>query len=253
MSALLIGILNITPDSFSDGGEFVEPAVALARAEALFANGASIIDVGAEATNPKAGPLNIDEEWTRLEPILQELLLKYPGKISIDTRHAEIVEQAAEISSDFIVNDVTTFIDPAMIAVTAKYGLRAIVSHLPLAAKGDIQWVHKESLVDDLEQVRRELLAQKAKMIGGGIIAENIIIDPGIGFGKAAELNWKLLEFAKYVPGETVLIGHSRKRFLGENRFEIEPNLKAAQLAMASGAAYLRVHDPEIYQELFVT
>ncbi len=249
-SVQLIGILNVTPDSFSDGGLFMAPLVALAQAKKLFEDGAAIVDVGAEATNPKAGILAIDEEWQRLEPILSVLLPKYPGKISIDTRHPEIVEKAAQISPTFIVNDVTTFINPLMIAVTAKHGLRAIASHLPIEANGDIQRAHKDFYLTDIDQVKDELLGQKNKMIAGGILAERIILDPGIGFGKTPELNWQLLGIAKLLSKETILVGHSRKRFLGEDRFEIEQNLTAAHIAIESGAKHLRVHDPETYKSL---
>jgi dihydropteroate synthase len=257
MSVQLVGVLNVTPDSFSDGGEYLSVVTALQRAEELLSQGASMVDVGGEATNPWAKPTSVEEEWRRLEPIVEVLIPKYPGKISIDTRHAEIVERATQYGS-FIVNDVTGFSDPALIEVTAKHGLKAIISHLPRTAHGDIQLAHKQIKIDAINQVRDELLAQKAKLITAGIPAENIILDPGIGFGKSMKLNWQLLEFAKLVPDEKVMIGHSRKRFLatdsqtgedvpGANKYDPEINLKAAQIAAKSGAGYLRVHDPKLY------
>jgi dihydropteroate synthase len=260
MSVQLVGVLNVTPDSFSDGGDYLNAQTALKRVEELFVQGASIVDIGGEATNPWAEPISINEEWRRLEPIVQVVLPTYPGKISIDTRHPEIVERAAQYG-DFIVNDVTSFIDPAMITVTATHGLKAILSHLPIEANGDIQRTHKQIKLDTVEQVRNELLTQKTKLIAGGIPAHYIILDPGIGFGKSMRLNWQLLEFAKFVPDDMVMIGHSRKRFLatdpqtgdvlpGVDRYSAAINVQAAKTAIASGAKYLRVHDVTIYKDL---
>ena len=235
----LVGILNVTPDSFSDGGEFFDPAKAIAQAEKLFADGAALVDVGAESTRPNATPLTSDEEWDRLEPVLQDLLPRYPGKISLDTYHPETVRKAYEIGP-VIVNDVTGMTNPAMIDVVVELQARCIVSQLPAT---DVQTAHHQELLDDIEDVRQDLLRKEAELIKRGLPAENIILDPGIGFGKTPELNRKLISFASLLPNECVMIGYSRKRFLRENRMELKPNLAAGRSAVASGAAYLRVHD----------
>ncbi|HEY5713726.1 MAG TPA: dihydropteroate synthase, partial [Candidatus Gracilibacteria bacterium] len=133
-----------------------------------------------------------------------------------------------------------------MVAVAAKFQATCVVNHFPGKTP---EAVHQKS-IDSLEQVRDELLKRKTSMMEMGIKPENIILDPGIGFGKTMELNERLLRFAEIVPGERVLIGHSRKRFLGEHRFEEGPNLQAAKEAIEGGAEFLRVHDPEIYQAL---
>ena len=241
-SVELVGILNITPDSFSDGGLYSNADAALKHADELFYDGAAIVDVGAESTRPRATPLTADEEWQRLAEIWPLLMERYEGKLSLDTRHPETVRRAAEYGT-FIINDVTAFANDEMIVAAVELGLRCIVSHLPVAVNGDIQAAHMGKLVDDVLQVRDELLAKRDEMIAHGIAKEKIILDPGIGFGKTPETNVELLKFAALVPDADVMIGYSRKRFLGDNRMEIEPNLAAGRVAVDAGARYLRIHD----------
>lgn len=261
-SVQLVGILNITPDSFSDGGLYADPKKALARAEELLEQGASLIDLGAESTNPKSQPLGADAEWQRIEPILSELLHRYPGQVSVDSYHPDTIEQAALVG-DIIINDVTGFNDPQMIRLAAEFNLTCIISHLPACYGDDIQAAHKAKPIDSINQVVDEMLARRNELAAAGVLLENIILDPGIGFGKTMPLNWKLLEFAKLVPDHAVMIGHSRKRFLGTNpqtgtplpdadrmRFSARRNQEAAKIALEAGATYLRVHEPGIYSEL---
>lgn len=236
----LVGILNITPDSFSDGGAFTDPSVALAHADKLFADGAALIDIGAESTRPGATPLTPAEEWERLEPVLGTLLARYPGQISLDTYHPETAERALRLDSTVIINDVTGMTNPAMVETVARHKARCIISHLPAT---DPQAAHYQAPIDDVSDVRNDLLQKLALLGDKGVPVGNIILDPGIGFGKTPGLNGALLEFAKYVPGHDVMIGYSRKRFLGEKRMELGTNLQAGRKAVASGAAYLRVHD----------
>jgi len=249
----LVGILNVTPDSFSDGGKYARAARAIAHAEALFAEGASLVDVGAESTNPRSKTLTIDREWRRLEPVLAALLPVHPGKISIDTYHPEIVERAvARFGKHFIVNDVTGMNNPAMRQIVARHGLRCIVSHLPARFGTDIHAAHQDATMDDEKAVLAELQTRRAQLIKLGLPIERIILDPGIGFGKTVPLNRRLLEFPRLAPAVKVMIGYSRKRFLGEHRFALEPNLAAADVAVAAGANYLRVHDVQgHYKHLF--
>ncbi len=242
----LVGILNVTPDSFSDGGRFFEPEAALAQAAKLFEDGASLIDVGAESTRPQAQGLTPAEEWERLEAVLPALLERYPGKISLDTYHPETVQRAQEYG-EMIINDVTGLNNPAMIEMIVRLGATCIVSYLPA---DDVQTAHAQEPVNDIEVVRRGLLDKLALLESRGVPAGRVILDPGIGFGKTPELNRRLLEFARYVPGHPVMIGYSRKRFLGEQRMELEPNLEAGRLAIAAGAAYLRVHDVAGHRKL---
>lgn len=235
----LVGILNVTPDSFSDGGTFFSAKDALQQAQQLFADGASIVDVGAESTRPNATPITDDEEWRRLEPVLKVLIAQHPGKVSLDTHHPKTVERAFAIGP-VIVNDVTGMNNPAMVRIVTKFKSATIISHLP---KMDIQKAHRLSPVSTVEEVTHDLLAKAQILESGGLKHKQITLDPGIGFGKTMELNKKLLEFAKAVPDYAVMIGYSRKRFLGENRMDLGPNLEAGKIAITSGATYLRVHD----------
>ena len=250
----LVGILNITPDSFSDGGLYFSPEKALAQAKRLFRDGAAIIDVGAESTNPTSQPLSPQDEWDRLRPVLGTLCTLYPKAISVDTHHASTAEHALRVGATYI-NDVTMFRDPAMVklAGTAKNNAHFIVSHLsPLAAT--LADAHKYTPTSTMDQVRDELLAKQSELVSWGVPLENIILDPGIGFGKSSAnnwaLNWQLLKFAEEVPGSPVMIGHSRKRFLGEHRMELDINIEAARIAIDAGAQYLRVHDVKAHRDL---
>jgi dihydropteroate synthase len=241
-----VGIVNVTPDSFSDGGEFFSPEAAVKQAEQLFADGASIVDIGAESTRPNATRLSAEQEWERLEPVLKILLPMYAGKISLDSYHPENIERAFKIGP-VIVNDVTGMNNPAMVAVVSKLKPTVIISHLPGV---DIQEAHSQAPVSSSEIVKKDLLAKAKLLEKNGLKPEQIILDPGIGFGKTMDLNFQLLSFAKEVPGYRVMIGYSRKRFLGEDRMNLEPNLEAGKIAIASGSAYLRLHDVAGHRQL---
>lgn len=244
MPVQLVGILNITSDSFSDGGLYTDPKSALDHATKLFNDGAGLVDVGTESTRPGATRLTDDEEWARLEPIISTLVRRYPGKISVDTFHPKTIIRILESAGQIIVNDVTGFDNTAMIKLVADNNLRCIVSHLPQAFGQDIQAAHQsDALINSIQIVKKELLARVDQMLSAGVRPENIILDPGIGFGKTPELNMQILEFAKYVPGYDVMIGYSKKRFLGENRMDLNVNLEAGATAIKAGAKYLRVHD----------
>jgi dihydropteroate synthase len=245
----LVGILNITPDSFSDGNLFLDPERAVKHAESLFADGAAIVDIGAESTRPGAVPIPAAEEWRRLSPVLEWFSDLYPGRLSVDTYHAQTAAKALALRP-FIINDVTGFQDPELAELVAGHGVKCIVSHLP---GKDIQAVHQAKPLDSLQQVVNDLLSRAATLEDKGIKHRDIILDPGIGFGKTEKLNWQLLKFAIYVPDYKVMIGYSRKRFLGENRKELAPNLAAGQTAIAAGAAYLRVHDVAGHRQLLET
>jgi dihydropteroate synthase len=235
----LVGILNVTPDSFSDGGLYVEAADALKHADDMFAEGAALVDIGAESTAPHAPEIDATEEWQRLEPILPVLLERYPGRLSLDTRHPETAERVLRMG-EVIINDMTCMTNPAMIKVVADYGARCIIGHIP---GNDVHASHDEDKIDDINQVTDELLERKQRLLVAGLRPDEIILDPGIGFGKTPELNWELLKFAALVPGHKVMVGYSKKRFLGDNRKRLAPNLVAGRVAATSGAAYLRVHD----------
>ena len=242
----LVGILNITPDSFSDGGLFTDPKLAIKHANQMFADGASLIDIGAESTRPGSKKLRPDEEWQRLEPILHPLLERYPNQLSIDTYHPETAEKVLSMAP-CLINDVTGLGDDKMLDVIVKYHATYIVCHLP--AK-DVQIAHSGILLDDIHEVVASLMTKYEVLRAAGLSSDQIILDPGIGFGKTPELNYKLLRFAELVPKHKVMIGYSRKRFLGENRMELAANLEAGRIAIAAGAAYIRVHDVAGHRQL---
>lgn len=249
-SIKLVGVLNITPDSFYDGGKFVGARDALRHAGELFDEGADLVDVGAEATNPWADPISADEEWKRLEPVLPNLIRAYTGRISLDTHHPETAERALQIGP-VIINDVTMFRDPAMIQVVAHHKARCIVSHIP---DKTIQEAHAHADLSDILIVRDDLLTKCDELIHAGVPSDGIILDPGIGFGKTMDLNIQLLRFAEQVPGIPVMIGYSNKRFIaamsGKDKTDIDANLAAARIAIDSGVAYLRVHNITAHREL---
>ncbi|HEY8109024.1 MAG TPA: dihydropteroate synthase [Patescibacteria group bacterium] len=235
----LVGILNLTPDSFSDGGRYEDARAAVEHVERLFAEGAALVDVGAESTRPGAEPLSAQAEWERLASVLPYLLDKYPGRISLDTYHPETVQRAFELAP-VVVNDVTGLRDPYMAEVVAALDATCVVSHLP---EGGIQAAHRAKSAATAEEVRDDLLRQVKELVGRGVDAEHLILDPGIGFGKPPELNRELLGFAALVPDFPVMVGYSRKRFLGDDHLALAPNLEAARTAVEFGARYLRVHD----------
>lgn len=245
----LVGILNITPNSFSDGGLYFDTENAYTRASQLKKFGASIIDVGAESTRPGAIPISHDEEWLRLEIVLPKLIESYPSQISLDTSHPETLARASRFGT-VIANDVTAFCQPLMREVAADTESICIVSHLPDSVGGNIQLAHDQKEITSVDQVYDELMARREEMVRDGIDSEKIILDPGIGFGKTPEVNHALLSFASLVQDHDVMVGYSRKRFLGK---EIDANLAAAEIAIASGAKYLRVHDVAEHYELLRT
>lgn len=264
----LVGILNVTPDSFSDGGQHFNPEDALIHAKQLFDEGASIIDIGAESTRPGATPISAEEEWRRLYPVLDAYASLFHETISVDTYRPETIRRVVEHIGPVIINDVTAFRNPEMIEVAAELELQCIVGHLPARFKGDIQAAHKaEQKIDDQFEVRDDLLEQRQELIDGGVHPDRIKLDPCIGYNKTLRLNWELLEFPRLVPGIEVMIGASNKKFLSSiPHTDIQPanfeelranpdfmqerNLYASQLAIAAGAKYLRVHDVALHQRL---
>ena len=242
-----VGIVNVTPDSFSDGGEFFAAEDAIRHARELVAAGADIVDLGAQSTRPHAAHLTADEEWQRLEPVLAGLAGSGMA-VSIDTFSPSVITRALAYFPSPIINDVTTAHDPDMRQLVASSGLTIFLSHLPFAANGDVQAAHQlEPLVDDVAVVKQELLTRRDELIRLGAVPEQIILDPGIGFGKTMRLSAELIEFAREVPDIPVLIGASRKRFieqsLGQHRFDPVVNAALNQKAIAAGARYLRVHE----------
>ncbi|MCY4088713.1 MAG: dihydropteroate synthase [Candidatus Saccharibacteria bacterium] len=237
----LVGILNITPDSFSDGGKYSSPAKAIEYASKMFNQGAFMVDIGAESTRPQAQALNWRTEVERLSDFIR-LIADFNWNLSIDSYHPETIDWISRYLKQFTINDVTGFRNPKMLEIAVRTGSQIIVSHLPKISR-DIQAAHQGQLIDSMNQVIKELDQTIKQLATAGIKKNNIIVDPGIGFGKTKQLNWKLLEFAQHMTEYDVMIGYSRKRFLGPNRLGLDVNLSAGQIAAKAGAKYLRVHD----------
>jgi len=212
---LLMGVLNITPDSFSDGGQFLTPDRAIKRAFSLQASGADLLDIGAESTRPGSIGITVVEELRRLLPVLQALRGKLKIPISIDTRKASVAEIAIGAGAE-IINDVSGLNDDPRIAeVAARRGVPLILMHI----RGEPRTMQKAPFARNvMKDVTRGLRASIQKARTAGVTGSQIIIDPGIGFGKSFQQNYEILrrlpELAKL--GYPLLVGTSRKGFLGQ-------------------------------------
>jgi dihydropteroate synthase len=248
----VIGIVNVTPDSFSDGGRALDPRAAAERALALAAEGADLVDLGAESTRPGAAPVPAAEQWRRLEPVFAALAAAEAPALSVDTASAEVAARALAAGA-CAVNDVSALADPEMARVVAGAGAGLVLMHMrgtPATMQqdpryGDTAAEVAEWLAGRLERARR-----------AGIRDEAVVLDPGIGFGKTARHNLELLARLEELAalGRPVLVGISRKSFLGvpppqdpdaalpvDQR--LEAGLAATAVAVFLGARIVRTHD----------
>ncbi len=242
-----MGVLNVTPDSFSDGGRFLDPAVAVAHAERMVADGADLVDVGGESTRPGAPTVTPEAEWARVGPVLSALVGNLSVPISIDTRHPEVARRAVDAGAD-LVNDVEGLRSDEMRRLVARNGAAVLVMHMR-GAPGTMQ---DDLVYPDLRsEVYRYLADATDRAIADGVPADRILIDPGLGFGKSPEQSLELLLHAGELRslGFPVAIGASRKSFLGWATGAADPNerleagLAAAVLAAERGVAVVRTHD----------
>lgn len=250
---LVMGILNVTPDSFSDGGLYLDTESAVARAEQMVADGADILDVGGESTRPATfrsqAPLPVEEELERILPVISALHASLPQvPISVDTYKAAVALRAVEAGAA-MVNDISAMrADPAMAATVAALGVPVCLMHLlglPMAIPSDPVYG------DVVRDVCDHLRARAEVALSAGIAPENIVLDPGIGFGKTVEQNLELLRRQRELlaPGYPLLLGTSRKSTIGkvlgglppEDR--LEGTAATVALSIANGAAIVRVHD----------
>ncbi|MDT8316918.1 MAG: dihydropteroate synthase [bacterium] len=243
----IMGILNTTPDSFSDGGRFLDPEVAIERAVQMADEGAHIIDIGGESTRPGSSPVSLDEELKRVIPVIKKLAKNLDIPISIDSSKAEVAKRALDVGAA-IVNDISALrADDQMAGLVAKAGCPVILMHMQ-GAPGNMQKnpVYA-SLIDEIIAFFEENINIATR---AGIDSDNIIIDPGIGFGKRLSDNLQIInrvdEFKAL--GKPLLIGPSRKSFIGEmlgdkEEDRLEGTLAASVLSMARGVQIIRVHD----------
>ncbi len=243
----VLGVVNVTPDSFSDGGRFLEPAAAVAEAERLVQEGADAIDLGAESTRPGATPVSADAEWARLAPVLATVVERVKVPVSVDTRHVEVARRALDAGAD-IVNDVEGLRDEAMRRLLAGGRAGAIVMHM----RGGPTTMQQETGYADLRQEVFRFLAEAVdRAVADGIAAERLAVDPGLGFGKSPEQSVELLGHIGELRslGRPVVLGASRKSFLGwatgetEPRARVEAGLAAAVYAAEHGVSIVRTHD----------
>jgi len=246
----IVGILNITPDSFSDGGSFFNTESAIKKIQSLENEGAEVIDIGAESTRPYASELSPDEEWNRLSPILEKIShIKIKAEISIDTRHPETAERAISAGVHWI-NDVSGFENPEMINVVKNSNVKIVFMHnLGIPA-------NKQKTIPDKDNPVKTVCSwaeTKIKLFeNSGISKERLIFDPGIGFGKNAEQSLQLIKSASDFKkiGTKIMFGHSRKSFIAlfsdkqASERDIETFAISCHLYQC-GIDYLRVHDAE--------
>jgi dihydropteroate synthase len=246
---VLVGVLNVTPDSFSDGGDFLDPAKAASHASAMLDEGAGIIDVGGESTRPGSDPVTQEEETRRVVPVIEEILADRPSAIvSIDTYNAASAEAALEAGAR-IVNDVTALRgDPRMAGVVAEARCPVVLMHM----LGEPKTMQRDPRYEDVVREVRDFLAGRAEhAVAAGVEPESIILDPGIGFGKTLEHNLALLRHLDELValGFPVLVGASRKSFIGritdteEARDRVHGTVAANVIAYEKGATFFRVHD----------
>ncbi len=241
----IMGILNVTPDSFSDGGQWQDPDAAVRRGLALIAEGADILDIGGESTRPGAAEVTADEELRRVAPVIAALARQVQVPLSVDTRKSAVA-RAALAAGASIVNDVSALADPEMAAVVRAAGAGVVLMHMR-GTPAEMQ--RAPQYADVVADVRAFLASRIQAALAAGIGRGQIVIDPGIGFGKTTAHNLALLgaleSLAELAP---VLVGASRKRFIGEITGAPADGRLAGSLAVAvwslmRGAAILRVHD----------
>ncbi len=247
MRGMVMGILNVTPDSFSDGGRFASLEAAMAQARRMVGEGVDIIDVGGESTRPGADPVGEEEELRRTIPVIGALREEWEGLISIDTSKAAVAEAALEAGAG-IVNDVTGLRgDAGMAEVCRKSGAGVVVMHM----RGEPRTMQANPEYGDVvEEVREYFEERLGRLRVAGIEAEQMCFDPGIGFGKSLEHNLALLEGTArlVVPGRPLLVGVSRKSFLGKLLGSEEvavrewPTVALTAYTRERGAVVHRVH-----------
>lgn len=253
---IIMGILNATPNSFSDGGDFFNESVAIKRAHQMVEEGATIIDIGAESSNPKADPISAEEEIARLTPIVTALLPELPALISIDTYHPETMVAMVKLGVD-IINDINGFRDPASIEAVKNSNTELVVMHLD----NPIESMHIDTEHDDITQSVTDFFIERVETLTQqGIHQDRIIMDPGFGFGKTIPEQIELLKQLKLLSAlpYPLLIGLSRKRLIGhltqvENAKERTiGNVTSALWCLEKGAKIFRVHDVKATHEAFL-
>ena len=249
----LMGIINVTPDSFSDGGEFLERGEAVEQAQRLVEAGALILDIGGESTRPGSQPVEAQEELDRVLPVVEEVCRQVDVPVSIDTSKADVAMQAVELGAE-IINDVTGLEgDPEMVEVARQSGAGLCAMHM----QGTPLTMQVEPRYDDVvEDVYRYLAERRDALVAEGIDVKRICLDPGIGFGKSHEHNLQLIRHCRrfHALGCPLLVGHSRKGFIAKVLGDKQDDVTAGTIGVALWLALqnvqvVRVHDVAAVQQ----
>jgi len=244
---VVMGVLNLTPDSFYDGGRYTREAQALRRVEEMIGEGADIIDVGGESVRPGAEPINLDEELSRVIPVIEKVRRLFPVTISIDTYKAEVARQAIEKGAE-MVNDISGLrFDPDLRKIVAGYEVPLILMHIKGTPKNMQDNPRYHSLMEEIISYLRKSIKLAEE---SGVDPARIIVDPGIGFGKTTAHNLEILRRLEELKslGRPILVGLSRKSFIGNvlglpQEERLEGGLAATSMAVSGGARIVRTHD----------
>ncbi|HJS15746.1 dihydropteroate synthase [Rheinheimera sp.] len=253
----VMGILNITPDSFSDGGRFIGKDAALAEARAMLAAGAAILDIGGESTRPGAEEVSVQQELDRVLPVIEAIRSELDCIISIDSCKAQVMKEAVAAGAD-IINDIKALLDPGAVEVAAAAQVPVCLMHM----QGQPRTMQHSPLYQDVAKEVYDFLQQRAEVcIAAGIPKSQIILDPGFGFGKSLQHNYQLLSQLSDLLGLNypLLVGMSRKSMIGQ-LLQVPPeerlagSLACATIAVMKGARIIRVHDvKETVQAVAIT
>jgi dihydropteroate synthase len=241
---LIMGVVNVTPDSFSDGGLFLDAKAAIAHAKQLVIDGADFIDIGGESTRPGSAPLSVKEELQRVIPVVTRLVRELSVPISIDTYKPQVAEACLKAGAH-LLNDITGLANPTMVALAAEYEVPVIIMHM----KGTPKTMQEHAMYHDLiGEINTFFQERVAVARTGGV--KNVILDPGIGFGKTLEHNLLILKHldAFMTHGWPILVGPSRKSFIGTitglpAQDRLEGTIAAVAVAVMNGVHIVRVHD----------
>lgn len=245
---LIMGILNLTPDSFYDGGRYIAADKALFRIEEMIHEGADIIDIGAESTRPGSKGISVEEEFDRLIPVLESAISNFDTTISVDTTKSEVAEEALKCGAS-IINDISGLkFDPEIARYAAQYKAGLVLMHTPSKPYEMQNFTNYESIIDD---VILYLSNSREMAVGYGVSEYSIILDPGIGFGKTVEQNLSIIRnLERFLELERpVMVGTSRKSFIGKLLGEVsshdrlEGSLATVAVSVMNGASVVRVHD----------
>ena len=247
---LVMGILNVTPDSFSDGGRYADINAALQRADEMIAEGADVIDIGGESTRPGSKRVSADDEISRVVPVIEAISKRLDVPVSIDTSKSVVADAAVDAGAE-IINDISGLrFDEAIAEVAARHKTGLVLMH----SRGEFETMHSQPPVEDIiTEVEKDLRRSISAAAAAGVAAEQIVLDIGIGFGKTLDQNLKLIaqldRLVNEFPVFPILVGASRKSFLGKLLGKDDPkerlsgSLASAAIAVWNGAKILRVHD----------